>query len=539
MDAVRHRLRAFGCEEIGVQDEERDHLALLLGHDERLVIGDPEVFSAEPDDRAHRACRSLDLAVWLTILTVGQLVYVVVLAGWILLEKRSPVATLAWILALIALPYVGFAVFFFLGPRRLKRKRLKHKRARGAVRPSLPMIDHADPATGADPRAHEISRLAVKAGEPPADRCDHVRIFHAPSEAYAAMLAEIDKAKHHVHLQSYILDPRRSGERVRESLIAAAKRGVRVRLLVDDVGSSAMGRKYVKPLRDAGVMVGRFNRVAFSRIRSRFDFRNHRKILVCDGCIGFTGGLNVSDEYLPLPEGHPRPEDYAPWLDTHVRLEGDAVRWLQLTFLDDWFYTTGYVGRDSEYFPPRLSTGNNLVQIVASGPDRETEPIQKTYFAAITTSRERVYVTTPYFVPDDAILTALVTAGLRGVDVRVLVPRVSDSIIVTAAARSYYDTLLAAGVRIYEYQPTMIHSKTLLVDDYFAAVGTANMDNRSFRLNFEITALLFGQEHATTLAEIFRRDMKDSIEVREAARSKLSVKWRLAEAGARILSPLL
>ena len=172
-------------------------------------------------------------------------------------------------------------------------------------------------------------------------------------------------------------------------------------------------------------------------------------------------------------------------------------------------------------------------------PDRDVEPIQKLYFAAIATARERVYVTTPYFVPDDAILTALTTAGMRGVDVRVLVPRRSDSLVVTAAARSYYDALLAAGVRVYEYQPTMIHSKTVVVDDFFAAVGTANMDNRSFRLNFEVSAIVYGAENAEVLSTQFRKDLAASKEITTAKRLVIPLRWRIAEAGARILSPLL
>jgi cardiolipin synthase len=326
---------------------------------------------------------------------------------------------------------------------------------------------------------------------------------------------------------------------------------VRVRVLVDGVGSSALGRSFLRPMREAGVMFARFNPVTFARIRSRVDFRNHRKIVVCDGTVGFTGGVNISDDYLPAVEG-PRPAlerlreaqkekkgHAGPWRDTHVRVTGDAVRWLQLTFLDDWYYATGYAARDKEYFPAQARAGEHLVQIVASGPDRDVEPIQKMYFAAIATARERVLVTTPYFVPDDAILTALTTSAMRGVDVRVLVPRRSDSLVVTAAARSYYDTLLAAGVRIYEYQPTMIHAKTVVVDDFFAAVGTANMDNRSFRLNFEVTAILYGEAHAATLATQFEEDLGASKEVTLASRQHVRLRWRVAEAGARIFSPLL
>jgi cardiolipin synthase len=220
-------------------------------------------------------------------------------------------------------------------------------------------------------------------------------------------------------------------------------------------------------------------------------------------------------------------------------MKGDAVRWLQLVFIDDWQYTTGYTVRKPKYFPPPTNRGEHRVQIVASGPDRELEPIMRLYFAAIALSQKRVLVTTPYFVPDAPVLTALETAALRGVDVRILVPRLSDSLVVTAAARSYFDDVLAAGGRVFEYQPTMVHSKTIVVDDFFAAVGTANMDNRSFRLNFEVTAILYGREHADNLAKQFARDLEQAKEIDTAARKASPLRWRLAEAGARLLSPLL
>ncbi|HSO33621.1 MAG TPA: cardiolipin synthase [Labilithrix sp.] len=486
-----------------------------------------------------------------TIITIAQLVYVVALAVWILFEKRSPLATIAWILSLIALPYVGFIVFFLLGPRRLDRRRLKHKRARGAISAATPLGASDPPPAQYDPRVEQLALLVTRAGEPPPSQCETVEVFHDALETYDAMEAAIRAAKHHVHIAYYIFDPRRSGLRFREALIERAKAGVTVRLLVDDVGSSAITKRFVKPMRDAGIIFAKFNEVAFSRIRSRVDFRNHRKILVCDGTVGFTGGVNVSDDYLPPVGGARHAVDRirdarkerqghaAPWRDTHVRITGDAVRWLQLTFVDDWYYATGFAARDKEYFPAQTRVGEHLVQIVASGPDRDVEPIQKLYFAAIATARDRIYATTPYFVPDDAVLTAFVTAAMRGVDVRVLVPRRSDSFVVTAAARSYYDTLLAAGVRVYEYQPTMIHAKTLVVDDFFAAVGTANLDNRSFRLNFEVCAILYGEEHAETLSAQFRTDLTFAKEITTSTRDRLPLKWKIAEAGARLLSPLL
>lgn len=490
-----------------------------------------------------------------TLLTAAEVVYVVVLATWILFEKRPPVSTIAWILALIALPYVGFVIFFFLGPRRLVRKRLKLRRARGKAR-AIGLHDagalaqsHSDgkPWRLDDPRVLQLERLAIGSGEPPVDICEDVKIFHDAASTYDAIEAAIQSAKHHVHLAYYIFDSGRAGTRMVEALIARAKEGVMVRILVDDVGSSAMKGTMVEAMRASGIKFARFHPVRFSRIRSRIDFRNHRKIVVCDGATGFTGGINVCDDYVrgSVAGGEPRGRKRvrrghpAPWRDTHLRLHGDAVRWLQLTFLDDWQYATDYLPREAQYFPPPTGTGAHHVQIVASGPDRDFEPIQRLYFAAIGLAQSRVLVTTPYFVPDDAIFTALTTAALRGVDVRILVPRRSDSLVVTAAARSYYDGVLSTGARVYEYQPTMIHAKALVVDDFFSSVGTANMDNRSFRLNFEVTAVLYGEEHANELAEQFRRDLQSAKEIKKHSRENLPLRWRAAEAGARLLSPLL
>lgn len=474
-----------------------------------------------------------------TLLTIGELLYVVVLAAWILFEKRSPVATLAWILALIALPGVGLVVFFLLGPRRIKRRRLKHARARGAVEAALKLMRGEDAEANVPESSRAMMRLLTQTGEPPPSRASAVDVFHDAASTYDAIEEAIRSAKHHVHVEYYIFEPGVVGERMRDALVERAKAGVTVRLLVDAMGSAALTRKFVRSLRDAGVKFATFNPVRFARLRRRIDFRNHRKIVVVDGRVGFTGGINIADDYVaraPEKEGG-RPS--LPWRDTHARVEGDAVRWLQLTFLDDWHFATGYLERAPEYFPDPTLEGSTPVQVVSSGPDRVWEPIQKMYFTALGMARTRVWITTPYFVPDDATLTALVSAAMRGVDVRLLLPRQGDSLVVTAAARSYYDTILAAGVRVYEYLPTMIHAKTMVVDEDVAIIGTANLDNRSFRLNFEIALAIYSPDKARDLAEQFREDVKSAKEIRAHSRDKLPLRWRAAEAGARVLSPLL
>lgn len=471
----------------------------------------------------------LGRSMWVTILTVLEIVYVVGLSTWILLEKRSPVATVAWIVSLLALPYVGFVVFYFLGPRRLRRKRLRHARARAASRAveAAPSDDEDEGAL-----ATEVQRLAVRAGGSPLATASCVELFHDAESCLSDIARAIDGAKHHVHVAYYILEPGESGTRLRDLLVKKAREGVTVRVLVDAVGSASISRRWLRPLRAAGGYFAFFNPVRFARLRSRLNFRNHRKIVVVDGSVAFTGGVNISDEYLPG-------RATAPWRDTHLRVEGNVVRWLQLVFFEDWHFATTYVPQEPEYFPPRTSGCEERTQIVAGGPDRDWESIKLVYFTAITQAHDRVWIATPYFVPDDAMLAAITSAAMRGVDVRILVPKASDSRVVTAAARSYYDEILRAGVRIFEYAPAMMHAKTLVVDDAFAAVGTPNFDNRSFRLNFEVTCLCYGERVAGELAEQFERDLAASHEVTAASRRATPRVERVAEASARVLSPLL
>lgn len=473
-----------------------------------------------------------------TALTIAEITYLVVLSLWIILEKRPPVATLAWILSLAALPVAGFAIYYLFGPRRIHRRRLKRQRARlkvrGASERDLGRVVFADEAALTAP-ARALMTLAAGAGDMPPAACHRVDLLTSGADCFEAICEAVAAARHHVHLAYYIFEPDHTGTRLRDLLVQKAKEGVQVRLLVDDVGSHRMGRRFVKPLLAAGGSFARFNAVGLPRFRPRVNFRNHRKILVCDGRVAFTGGMNISDAYSVSSEGG------VPWRDTHLRLEGTAVRWLQLVFLEDWYFATDHAPHGNAYFPrdPGDTGPSHVLQVVASGPDSDWQSIHKLYFAAIAGAQRRVLITTPYFVPDEAMLVALVTAALRGVDVRLLVPRRGDSRIVTAAARSYYDDLLRAGVRIFEYLPSMLHAKTMVVDDSFATVGTANMDNRSFRLNFEVSVALYGTTFVDQLVATFAEDVAKAEEVNASRRQQMRWPDRFGEAGARLFSPLL
>lgn len=492
-----------------------------------------------------------------TILTIAEVAYVIVLSGWILLEKRSPVATVAWILMLALLPLFGFVLFYFFGPRFLIRKRERHKRARKLVRTR--MLQGATHVPDKLAPTRRFVSMVYEAGGDPPSTADQVTLLGTSVECYAAINAAIDAAKDHVHVTFYICEPGEAGNVFMDKLVAAAARGVHVRLLMDAVGSSRATRKWLAPLKRAGGQVAFFNRVGFRRIRAPINFRNHRKIVVCDGVVGFTGGFNVCDDYIgaagvtaaitkELASERTKNKRRAPWRDTHVMLHGKVVSWLQLSFFDDWLFTVGEAPEGARYLPEKdeltnpldnLPHGCSLVQVVPGGPDHRKEPIRNVYFAAIGRACTRVWITAAYFVPDEPILTALKVASLRGVDVRVLVPGVGDSRIVSAATRSYYEELTECGVKIYEYLPTMHHAKTMVIDEEMAIVGSANFDARSFRLNFELMVILYGAEHAKELARMFEADLEVSEQVTGREPANLKVWERLFEATARALSPIL
>jgi cardiolipin synthase len=474
-----------------------------------------------------------DLSSWSwfwTAFTIVEALWVAGLSAWIVLERRSPVATLAWILTLAWLPAVGILVYYFLGPRRLLRRRIKRARSAKLVESALEAIEDETH----DVSRAELARLVVGAGEAPPLRAERVDLYTEGAECFEALLRDIAEAKHHVHLSYYIWYPDRVGTRFRDALVAKAKEGVEVRLLLDWIGAYSTTQRFLRPLEQAGAKVAWFNPVSLTRLRPRYaNFRTHRKIVVCDGQVGYTGGMNVSDEQSSATSGAKA------WRDTHVRIEGGAVRALQRVFVEDWHYATDEMPNGPEYLRRARSKGEELVQIAASGPDDEVYAIHKLVFAAIASAHQRVLITTPYFVPDEPIVSALVTTAMRGVEVRLMVPAAGDSMLVDLAARSYFPELLKAGVHIYEYLPRFIHAKTIVVDRDLSIVGSANLDNRSFRLNFEVCAAIYGTEVAARLTAIFEDDLTECREVKPKQLAREPLVQRLGESTARLFSPML
>jgi len=473
-----------------------------------------------------------------TLLSLAWLLWIALVAVGLILERRSPAATLAWLLALLFMPYFGFVVYLLLGPRRLRRRRLRYSRARERlVQSTTHRMNRDSTALSGFPSADlewQLATLLDRAGQGQPAPAHHVTLLETGDACFAALEAAIAAAVHHVHLEYYLWQPDPVGMRLRDLLIEKARAGVQVRLLLDPIGSDRITRRFLKPLQDVGGVTAWFNPISLRRFRWRYvNFRTHRKIIVCDGRIGFTGGINISAEHSLIH--HHR----AAWRDTHLRIEGEPVHRLQFIFLEDWYFATNQAPFESEFFPvfPEYP-GRRWLHIIESGPDNTHHAIAKFYFAAIAGAQRQVLLTTPYFVPNEALTTALTTAALRGVDVRILVPKHSDSRLVTAAARSYYDELASAGVAIYEYGPPMLHAKLLAVDERIAAVGSANFDNRSLTLNFEAIAVLYDPELAARLIQSFEADLRCARRYVKPGR-RASLGQRLGEATARLLSPLL
>ncbi|MBI2213202.1 MAG: cardiolipin synthase [Acidobacteria bacterium] len=506
----------------------------------------------------------------LEVIAIGAL-HAAVVVSILMGERRQPTATLAWLLTATLIPFAGALLYLLIGRtrtlgivRRTKRAAtLLHDifEARGS-RHWQPRPDGAD----LEPRTKTMLELSERLVSTPADdsrsgRRRRACLAHASygnkvemlvngAAFYRSLFESIAAAERQLHVQFYIIQPDESGVSLRDRLTEAARNGLEVRVLYDAVGSSRLGSAFWKPLVDAGGIVSAFNPVSFltSRLRrrDRIDFRNHRKLVIVDGKVGFTGGINIGREYLGLdPEvGH--------WRDTHLRIEGPAVLSLQEVFALDWNVACGESCEYASWFAlPSVHPEGALVQVVDSGPDSEWAPVEQIYFQAISCAEEKLWLSTPYFVPSAPIEAALIAAAMRGVDVRLLVPHRPDSLVVGLASHSYFETLLRAGARVFLYEGFrrrrfgrrvrrgFLHAKTMVVDSWMATVGSANMDMRSFRLNFELNAFIYDTAFCDEMAAQFELDLNQASELTAEAARTTPYPRRMAQQAARVMSPLL
>lgn len=474
------------------------------------------------------------------IFTIIYTVISIVISVDILLDNRDPSSTVAWLMVLFLLPGVGIFLYLYIGRNHRKKKTFIKKRREDYIilnnllSEQLSFTNYGElfKRNFNDTRG-KIIPLLLNNTRSPITINNRVRILQNGEATFTEMLTAIENAKGHIHIEYFIIKDSHIGRKFQQALIKKAEEGLEVRLIYDAVGSFRLKRSFLKPLKDAGVQVKVFLPVTLPLFGSRLNYRNHRKILVVDGKVGFVGGINIGDEYL----GKNKKMGF--WRDTHLKIEGEAVYVLQGIFLADWHFVSNETIDDFKYFPPQGHCGEKIVQIASSGPDSYWASIHQAYFAAINSARERVYITTPYLVPDEGILLALKTAALRGVDVKILLPIKPDHRTVFWASKSHFIELLEAGVKIYQYAKGFVHGKVFIIDNNFVSIGTANLDIRSFKLNFEVNAFIYDKETNLKLARDFSDDLRVSNEVLLNEYRKRPITHKVKESVARIFSPIL
>lgn len=458
----------------------------------------------------------------------------------IVLEKRSPYKTIAWILVLILIPIFGIIFYLFFGQEYRKRKLYSRKGIKGLSQirklstKQLREITHAPLNLGTKAMDKiNIIRLLLNNSDALLTTGNKLKLLKNGSNTFDAIINAIENAKHHIHLEYYIFDNDKIGNRIKELLIKKSQQGVEVRIIVDDVGSWGLKEKFYTELRENGIEIYSFMEVRFPRLTSRVNFRNHRKILIIDGKIGFTGGINIADRYI---EGNTK---VGPWRDTHLQITGDAVACLQVIFAADWFFVINDNLSGPEYFPPLSDKPGTPIQISASGPDSDWQSINQAFFSAISNAREYIYITTPYLMPPPPVFEALKTAALSNVDVRIIIPEKGDARIAKWCSFSYVEELLEAGVKIYLYKTGFIHSKILISDDVFTTIGTTNLDFRSLETNFEVNAFIYEEQFTLKVKQTFKTDLKNSREIK--LQEWIQRPWhnKLRESLAHIVSPML
>jgi cardiolipin synthase len=470
-----------------------------------------------------------DFLAWMPyVIGLFNAVITLVFIAWVLMIKDDSTSAVAWCLLIFFVPLLGAFFFYLFGYQHVDR----------------PLDAPGPPGQPAQAEAEvlhaELHRVASRSGAYPMTLGNAVDFYHEGKPCFDAMLEAIRGARHHVHILTFIFQYDVLGREFLDLLLAKVKEGVQVRLLYDAMGSHRLKPRRLRDLLEAGGQACPFLPLNPFRRHVQVNLRNHRKILVVDGQVGFVGGLNVGDEYLG------RVARFGFWRDTHMRIRGPAVADLQRIFAEDWNFASGETltqpnndEADKLYFQPAAVNGPYPVQVVESGPDRDIKAIREVYFAAILKARERVWIASPYFVPDNGLRDALRLAGELGIDVRFLGQNHPDKWLPLFAARYYWNQVLASGVKVYQYTKGMLHSKVVLVDGEWASVGSANFDNRSLHLNFEVNCLIYSPQAVAELEAAFEHDLEDAIRLDRHVFARRPFAGRLLENACRLFSPVL
>lgn len=476
------------------------------------------------------------------IATVAFFVNLLLAIAVIFLERKNASSAWAWLLILYFLPLVGFILYLLLG-RQLRKKHLFRWEGRKNIGIDK-LIDYQIEALQTNkleyrlPETEKYNTLIhmnLAASHAVLTQDNDIQIFTDGIDKFESLLQDIKNAKEHIHIQYYIFKLDNLGNRIMKALIERAKSGVKVRILYDEMGSRGVKKRAFKELTSLGGEVEVFFPSILPLINPRLNFRNHRKIVVIDGRIGYIGGFNVGDEYLGLNH------KFGYWRDTHLRIEGSAVHPLQTRFLLDWNQASQKhrVHYSDRYFPAIPRKGQSAIQIVSSGPDTEWSNIKNGYIKLISSAKKHIYIQTPYFIPDEGFTDAIKIAALSGIDVKIMIPNKPDHMFVYWATYSNIGHLIKAGAKVYIYDKGFIHAKMIVVDDNVASVGTANIDNRSFKLNFEVNSFIYDKDVAQKLAEVFEKDLLDCYLLTDEMYNSRSLWIKFKESVSRLLSPIL
>ncbi len=459
------------------------------------------------------------------------LVLDLIIIGYVLFsllrEKREPLSTLAWLFFVIALPIIGGTIYLILGPQRIENKAKSRRRMilpgkRSIFRPRLDIIQ--------DSRTEKLFQTAALFSEQGPTNHNSLDFFESSTHALDAMIQSIEKAEAYVHLEFYILHYDQTTQPLFKALTDAARRGVKVRILYDALGSLWLKLSHLSELKKCGGELISFRPFKFVRNGWNPNFRNHRKLLVVDGGIAYTGSYNIAREYFHK-RGRDTMHDYT------IQLKGASVGQLEEVFERDWHYATRK--KIKEPIAPVTTKEPSVVQVLDSGPDSSFALLHQTLLMALSLSQKKIALVTPYFVPDRSFMDTLAIAAYRGIQITLLLPMKSDGFLVQRASESYFDELAGLGIKIYQFAPRILHAKMLIIDDHLTMLGSANMDIRSFQLNFELNLLIYSEVFNQRAQEMFDRDLKQSTPLDVKAFSRRSLGRRLIENGCRLFSQLL
>lgn len=467
------------------------------------------------------------IALIIKILYIGTVIGLVTV---IISENRNPQKTITWVLVLAFLPVLGLILYLIFGEDHRRVRSINKRMTKGLEGKSLPYFNLQDEEAD-DDTYRKLKKLLKNVGYAPVLDGNQIDLFSTGEEKFKQLFADIDNASHHVHLLYYKIGSDEIGHQLKELLIRKVKQGVEVRVIYDDVGCLKTKSRFFKDLIKAGVMVDCYLPIRFPYFARRVNYRNHRKVAVIDGKIGYIGGFNIADEYV-------KGVKWGIWRDLTARVEGKGVHALQVCFLLDWFYSHKETLNSSLYFPELDDKGKNLMQVVTSSPMYIYENLTEGFFQAISNAQKYVYIQTPYFIPSDEIIKAMQSAALSGVEVRLMIPKRSDNFLVGAASYSYIRSLLQNNVKVWFYTAGFLHTKLIVVDDSLTIVGSANMDIRSFELNFEASAFIYNEETAIKAKNIFLRDLSDSEQIMLETWKKRSPFKRYFESLLRLMTPV-